>query len=113
MAKKKWKNPFYTLLIPVGLVFVLTGFAYSYMSFQTVNAGADGSVVHADHALFQFLNRHGDMAMLVELAVLALLTVGAIATDDWWMDEEPRPPQRGDDGDGVASEQEGVAPRDG
>ena len=88
MPQKKWKNPFYTLLIPVGLVFVVTGFAYGYMAFQAVNAGSSAADVHADHPLFLWLNEHGDMAMIIELAVLAVLTVAAIATDDWWMQED-------------------------
>ena len=91
LAKKKWKNPFYTLLIPVGLAFVVTGFAYGFMAFQAVNAGAAAAAVHEDHPLFQWLNRNGDLTMLIELGLLAVLTVGAIATDDWWMEEGPNP----------------------
>ncbi len=90
MARKNWKNPFYTLLIPVGLLFVITGFAYGFMAFQAVNAGVEGAAVHADHPLFQWLRKNGDRAMLAELAVLAVLTVGAIATDDWWMNDSNR-----------------------
>ena len=87
MAKSKWKNPFYTLLIPVGLVFVITGFAYGFMAFQEVNAGADKADAHAEHPLFVWLKQYGDRAILVELAILSVLTVGAIATDDWWTAE--------------------------
>lgn len=96
MAQKKWKNPFYTLLIPVGLVFVVTGFAYGLMAFAAVNASGSAPS-QDDHPLYAWLNEHGDMAMLIELAVLAVLTVGAIATDDWWM-------QRGDDSQDSADE---------
>jgi hypothetical protein len=84
MALKKWRNPFYALLIPTGLVFVVTGFAYSFMAFQVVNAGSEGARLHAEHPLFAWLRTNGATAMLVELAVLAVLTVGAIATDSWW-----------------------------
>ena len=87
MSKKKWKNPFYTLLIPVGLVFVITGFAYGFMAFQAVNSSGPNAGEYADHPLFHWLNKHGDTAMLIELAVLAVLTVGAISTDSWWMQE--------------------------
>ena len=112
--KKKWKNPFYTLLIPVGLAFVVTGFAYGFMAFQTVNAGSDGATVHEDHELFQWLRKHGDMAMLVELGVLAVLTVGAIATDDWWMDEGSDSPPRPESPNAEAGlDQEGDTDRDG
>ena len=84
MAQKKWKNPFYALLIPVGMAFVVTGFAYGFMAFQMVNAGSGGADLYADHPLFAWLQVHGNTAMLVELAVLAVLTVGAIGSDGWW-----------------------------
>ena len=87
MAHNKFRNPFYALLIPVGLAFVVTGFAYGYMAFQAVNTGSTGAGVHSDHPLFQWLNEYGDRAMLIELAVLAVLTFGAIATDSWWMED--------------------------
>jgi hypothetical protein len=87
VAQKKWRNPFYAILIPVGLAFVVTGFAYSFMAFQAVNAGSEGATLYAEHPLFTWLRANGSTAMLVELAVLAVLTVGAIATDSWWTDE--------------------------
>lgn len=113
VAKKNWKNPFYALLIPVGLLFVVTGFAYGYMAFQAVNTGVEGATVHADHPLFLWLKKYGDWAILGELAVLAVLTVGAIATDDWWMDEAP--PGNSDDVEPESnpSEQSGETHADG
>lgn len=88
VAQKKWKNPFYALLILVGMAFVVTGFAYGFMAFQMVNAGASGANRYADHPLFAWLRVHGDTAILVELAVLAVLTVGAIGTDSWWAEKQ-------------------------
>jgi len=84
----KWKNPFYTLLIPAGLAFVLTVSAYVYMAFLEVNAGRNVVESQAMHPLFLWLKEHGLRAVLVELAVLAVLTVGAIATDSWWAEEQ-------------------------
>ena len=88
MLRKKWKNPFYALLVPVGLAFVVTGFAYSFMAFQAVNSGSAGASLYAEHPLFAWLRAHGNTALLVEVAVLAVLTVGAIGTDHWWNDED-------------------------
>ena len=88
MSIKKWKNPFYALLIPAGAAFCLTGFAYGLMAFQEVNAGRSAIEQTADHPLFLWLQAHGTSAMLIELAVLAVLTVGAIGTDSWWMSED-------------------------
>ena len=88
MPAKKRLNPFYILLVPTGLVFVVTAFAYGYMAFQAVNAVRADAGLHAGHPLFQWMRAHGDAAMLIELAVLAVLTVGAIATDKIWDDAE-------------------------
>ena len=82
---KKWKNPVYTLLIPAGAAFCLTGVAFGMMAFQQVNAGRAAIEQTESHPLFSWLDSHGMTAMLIELAILAVLTVGAIATDDWWM----------------------------
>ena len=88
LPAKKWKNPFYTLLLPVGAAFCITGFAYGLMAFQAVNAGRAVVEQSADHPLFQWLRSYGTTAMVVELVLLAVLTVGAIATDEWWMEDE-------------------------
>lgn len=87
MVHKKWKNPFYTLLIPVGLVFVVTVFAYGFMAFLAVHATHPEALAQADHPLFTWLAQHGTNALIVELAVLGVLTVGAISTDSWWLKE--------------------------
>jgi hypothetical protein len=84
MPAKKTFNPFYVLLIPAGLIFVVTAFAYGYMAFQAVNAVRAEAGRHLDHPLFQWLRVHGNTALLIQLAVLAVLTVGAIATDRYW-----------------------------
>jgi len=88
LSTKKWKNPFYTLLIPAGLAFCITGFAYGMMAFQEVNAGRAAIEQTAGHPLFLWLQAHGTTAILIELAILAVLTVGAIGTDSWWMEEK-------------------------
>lgn len=84
MPIKKSLNPFYVLLIPAGVAFVVTAFAYGLMAFRAVNAVRAEAGVHAGHALNQWLRAHGDAALLIELAVLAFLTVAAIATDRLW-----------------------------
>lgn len=89
MSLKKWKNPFYTLLIPVGMAFVVTVFAYGYMAFVEVNATNPEVREQTQQPLFTWLNKHGTRVILWELGVLGVLTVGAIATDSWWMSEAP------------------------
>ncbi len=70
--------------IPTGAVFCVTAFAYGFMAFQQVNAGRSTAMRNVDHPLYAWLNAHGTTAILIELAVLAVLTVGAITTDSWW-----------------------------
>ena len=81
MPRKKRRNLFYALLLPVGVAFVVTAFAYGLMAFQAVNATAAEATKHSGHALFQWLRAHGDSALLAELVALAVLTVSAIATE--------------------------------
>jgi hypothetical protein len=90
LSLKKWKNPFYTLLIPVGMMFVITVFAYGFMAFMEVNATNLEAREQAGHPLFTWLDMHGTQLVLWELAVLGVLTVGAIATDGWWTSELPQ-----------------------
>ncbi|WP_145058982.1 hypothetical protein [Adhaeretor mobilis] len=80
MPRKKPLNPFYLALIPVGTVFVVTAFIYGYMAFQMVNAAADAAK-QAAHPLFAWMRAHGNTLLLVELAVLAVLTFGAMALE--------------------------------
>ncbi|MCA9259832.1 MAG: hypothetical protein KDA61_11560 [Planctomycetales bacterium] len=90
MAQKpKRFNPFYWLLIPAGIVFVVTAFAYGYMAFQEVNAVRGDATRHASHPLFSWLRVHGNRTLLIELAALAVLTFGYMACD-----KDPQEPQR-------------------
>lgn len=88
MPIRKRRNPFYVLLVPIGAAFVVTAFAYWVMAFQSVRpASAERpAAVAADggHPLKRWLRSHGDEALGVELALLGVLTVAAIATDRWW-----------------------------
>jgi hypothetical protein len=54
------------------------------MAFQAVNAVRAEAGRHIGHPLFQWLRTHGDATLLIELAVLAILTIGAMATDRFW-----------------------------
>jgi hypothetical protein len=83
LPTKRHRNPFYVLLVPVGVAFVVTAAAYYVMAFQSVSPvrGAGGNQAHP---MFKWLRAHGDEAMLVELAALAVLTIAAIATDHIW-----------------------------
>jgi hypothetical protein len=77
-------NPFYVLLAIVGVVFVFTAVAYGIMAFQMMDLPAAGEPDHRGHALTTWMRKHGDLAMLLQVVVIALLTVAAIGTDSYW-----------------------------
>jgi hypothetical protein len=79
MASKKPTNPFYVAALPVGVLFALTACAYVVMTMH----GSDPQHVE-EGGLIRLMDRHGVVIMLVELAVLGVLTVAAIASDDFW-----------------------------
>lgn len=77
-------NPFYILLAIVGVVFVFTAVAYGIMAFQMANLPVDGAPDHRAHPLMAWMQQYGDRALLIEIAVLAVLTCAAIGTDSYW-----------------------------
>ena len=90
MAQGMRKNPFYVLLVVTGLAFAITACGFGVMTFTDVhgpellNAEQQASAGRlTGHPLFEFLDKHGTKTMLIELAVLALATIGCIATDSW------------------------------
>ncbi len=82
MAKKKLgANPFYVVLLLVGVVFVVTACAYCVMAFT----GAKGvKVSESGSQLLVFLDRRGGLLLGVEVLVLAVASFAAMATDSFW-----------------------------
>jgi hypothetical protein len=76
----KFSNPFYGLLVVVGVLFVVTATAYGIMYLQEVR----GAPALTEHPLMAWLARYGNAALMVELALLAIGTFGAIGTDEYW-----------------------------
>ncbi len=80
MAKAKEPfNPFYVLVVLVGLAFVITTFAYGTMAFRAV--APKGAPDDAAHVLMSWLDQHGVQLLTGELGLLALATFGAM-----WLD---------------------------
>jgi hypothetical protein len=84
MPAKKRRNLFYVLLVPVGVAFVVTAFAYCVMSFQAMSPSTAEGAPSTSHPMFRWLRAHGGAAMLAELAALAALTLAAFVTDWFW-----------------------------
>ena len=81
--KKSYKsaNPFYVLLVPVGIAFVITAMVF-YIMTSRITVG-DGTPV-AEHPLMSWMDKHGMTLLLSELALLMIATFGAIGTDTYW-----------------------------
>jgi hypothetical protein len=82
---EKFANPFYGLLLVAGIAFAITAMAYGVMAYRDRDtAKTVTSATAEEHPLMLWMSDHGEMALLAELGALALFTVGAIATDDYW-----------------------------
>jgi hypothetical protein len=82
---KRFSNPFYAVLLVVGVIFSITACAYCVMAFRAVTSTQAAQVSPSGEGLMQFLDRCGLWLMVGEIIVLAIATVGAIGTDDYWM----------------------------
>lgn len=85
---QKLRNPFYIALLFVGGIFGITACAYVVMMLAMANPRAGDP----DQSVFIYaMNRYGTTILLVELGMLGVLTLGSIATDDYWTgDEAPK-----------------------
>jgi hypothetical protein len=72
-------NPFYVLLVIAGIIFSITACAYGMMALRAIRLDADAPQT----GLVAFLDEHGMALMGVELAVLAVATFAAMATDQY------------------------------
>jgi hypothetical protein len=68
-------NPFYALVIGLGVVFAVTTFAYGTMAYR--------AVAHTDEGpgLMELLDRHGVSILSAELGLLGVATFGAMSLD--------------------------------
>ena len=89
MRSKKFANPFYGLLLVAGLAFAMTATAYCVMAYRDRDTAASFTSDTAEvHPLMTWMSVYGQTALIGELAALAVFTVGAIATDDYWQRRE-------------------------
>jgi hypothetical protein len=73
------RNPFYAMLVVVGVAFAVTACAYGVMTVRGLDPHASD-----EQGLVGLMDRHGLAIMAVELMLLALLTALAIGTDEYW-----------------------------
>lgn len=87
MPRRPGKNPFYLLVMIVGTLFVLSACAYGTVMVRQMRSATAAVLVPqraAEPFWVAWMDRNGTRLLLAELAVLAVLTVAAIGTDDYW-----------------------------
>jgi len=93
VTKKKRTNPFYFMLIVVGIAFCITATAFGILTLREMR---DSRVYQFDlpeqseseASFMEFVDRNAVRFMVVELALLAVATVGAIGTDSYYASDE-------------------------
>jgi len=80
----RWRgvNPFYVLLLIVGTLFVITCFAYAVMTVHQMDVTRVAA--SRQSSLIRVMEQHGLTFIVSELIVLAICTVAAIGTDEFW-----------------------------
>jgi hypothetical protein len=79
----KYINPFYALLIPVGVAFVISATAYGVMMVRDT-AGSDSGTPQEETGLLGFMDQHGVSILGIEVGLLGLFSLCAIGTDEIW-----------------------------
>lgn len=74
-------NPFYVLLIVVGVAFTLTACAYGLMMFKATRS-VGGVDLGPPEGLLGWMNAYGARLLTGELIALGVTTIGAIILDD-------------------------------
>jgi hypothetical protein len=85
-SKRPFANPFYLLLLLVGVAFLLTATSYGVMAFRDVGGASPAA---PGSSLMSFLDRHGAWLLVGELALLVLASLAAMATESYWTSKAP------------------------
>jgi hypothetical protein len=82
MPDRKPINPFYVLLVILGIIFGITACAYGVMAVKM--STVEGIAASSEVQVMKILNDHGLKVLLVELALLGVACFAAMATDSYW-----------------------------
>jgi hypothetical protein len=83
MVARQPFNPFYILLVLLGILFAVTACAYGVMTVKL--STAEGASASNGLWLVSLMNEHGLWLLMGELGLLAVFTFAAIGTDDFWI----------------------------
>jgi hypothetical protein len=91
MARNKQPtNPFYVVLLLVGVLFFVTATAYFVMMLRGDRIGRQTHEVAPAGRVMQFLDEHGGKLLAGELVLLGVCTAAAIASDGYWTRRQQR-----------------------
>ncbi len=79
-SKRQLANPFYVLLMVVGVAFALTASAYGW----SARLKLEPETFDRNAAFIALVDRYGMVSMIVELGLLTVLVFLAIGTDAYW-----------------------------
>lgn len=79
-TKRQATNPFYVVLMVVGVAFALTASAYGW----SARLKLDPQLFDRNENFIHVMDQYGIPAMVVELGLLTVFTFLAIGTDDFW-----------------------------
>jgi hypothetical protein len=96
VKKRLPTNPFYLLLVVVGVAFSITACAYGTVTYRALRVGTSEVAAPIAWLVF-FLDRFGAQLLAGELVLLSLATVGAIGTDGYWTRRADRREKRATD----------------
>lgn len=84
VRNKEPTNPFYALLVLVGIGFFVTATTYFVMTLRADRLGRDSHDVPQANSLMRFMDQHGGQLLTGELLLLGVCTVAAMASDSYW-----------------------------
>ena len=80
-------NPFYALLVLSGCAFAITASAYGVMTARQLHPSRE-AVSPTDDRFNELIDKQGPKIMFLELLLLGICTVGAIAVDHYFAVDE-------------------------
>jgi uncharacterized membrane protein len=93
-------NPFYGLLLVVGVAFAFTACCYGVLMVTLLQPERATRVYDQGTGLLGWLDRYGMWLLGAELALLAIFTFAALATDDYWTRSADKPSAKHKPSDG-------------
>jgi hypothetical protein len=87
-ARRKTFNPFYPLVVLVGVAFTVTACAYGWMVYISRQHDPQAIAAAQDSKMLPWLREHGETLLMGEVVGLVVVSVAAMATDRYWSGRE-------------------------